>query len=157
MGRPIVAFAHGGAVESIEHEKTGWLATPGDADSLAENLRAALSLQPRARKAYAHNARAYRSAFFNRSNVSETLKIYRRMLAKTKEQSGAIIGHGGSWSLPRGALWLEFSAVSDYFRCDLRAVSILPRLMRCPFTHELKKVNRYNAKYHASRWVGSII
>ena len=69
MGRPIVAFAHGGAVESIEHEKTGRLAKPGDADSLAESLRAALSLQPRARKAYAHNARAHRSAFFNRSNV----------------------------------------------------------------------------------------
>ena len=50
MGRPIVAFAHGGAVESIEHGKTGWLAMPGDVDSLTENLRAAVELEPRARK-----------------------------------------------------------------------------------------------------------
>ena len=65
MGRPIVAFAHGGAVESIEHGKTGWLATPGDVDSLAENLRAAVALEPRARKAYAQNARAHIDAHFS--------------------------------------------------------------------------------------------
>jgi len=90
MGRPIVAFAHGGAVESIEHEKTGWLATPGDADSLAENLRAALSLQPRARKAYAHNARAHIEAHFSTDQMcQETLKIYRRMLAKNQKNRAA--------------------------------------------------------------------
>ncbi len=86
MGRPIVAFAHGGAAESIEHEKTGWLATPGDADSLAENLRAALALKPRARKAYAHNARAHIEAHFSTDQMcQETLKIYRRMLAKNQK------------------------------------------------------------------------
>ena len=86
MGRPIVAFAHGGAVESIEHEKTGWLAIPGDADSLAENLRAALSLKPRARKIYAQNARANIEAHFSTDQMcQETLKIYRRMLAKNQK------------------------------------------------------------------------
>jgi len=90
MGRPIVAFAHGGAVESIEHEKTGWLATPGDANSLAENLRAALSLKPPARKAYAHNARAHIEAYFSTDRMcQETLKIYRRMLAKNQKNSAA--------------------------------------------------------------------
>ena len=86
MGRPIVAFAHGGAVESIEHEKTGWLATPGDADSLAESLRVALSLRPRARKAYAHNARAHIEAHFSTDRMCQkTLNIYRRMLAKNQK------------------------------------------------------------------------
>ncbi len=83
MGRPIVAFAHGGAVESIEHEKTGWLSKPGDADSLAENLRAALSLEPRAREVFAQNARAHIKAHFSTDLMcQETLKIYRLMLAK---------------------------------------------------------------------------
>ena len=86
MGRPIVAFAHGGAVESIEHEKTGWLATPGDAESLAESLRVALSLRPRARKAYAHNARAHIEAHFSTDRMCQkTLNIYRRMLAKNQK------------------------------------------------------------------------
>ena len=90
MGRPIVAFAHGGAVESIQHGETGWLATPGDADSLAENLRTALSLKPRARKAFAAKARAHINAHFSTQRMcDETLKIYRRMLAKNQKNSAA--------------------------------------------------------------------
>ncbi len=86
MGRPIVAFAHGGAVESIEHRKTGWLATPGDAESLAANIRTALSLEPQARKALATHARAHIEAHFSTVKMcQETLKIYRRMLAKNQK------------------------------------------------------------------------
>ena len=86
MGRPIVAFAHGGAVESIEHGKTGWLAIPGDVDSLTENLRAAVELKPRARKALAAFARAHVDAHFSTNKMcQETLKIYRRMLAKNQK------------------------------------------------------------------------
>ena len=88
MGRPIVAFAHGGAVESIEHEKTGWLATPGDADSLAKNLSAALSLKPTARKAYARIARSHIEEHFSTNQMCQkTLKIYRRMLAKNRKNN----------------------------------------------------------------------
>ena len=90
MGRPIVAFAHGGAVESIEHGKTGWLATPGDVDSLAENMRAALTLKPRARNAFATHARAHINAHFSTDKMcQETLKIYRRMLAKNQKNRAA--------------------------------------------------------------------
>jgi glycosyltransferase involved in cell wall biosynthesis len=86
MGRPVVAFAHGGAIESIEHEKTGWLATPGDVDSLAENMRAAVELEPRARKTLATLARAHVEAHFSTYKMcQETLKIYRRMLAKNQK------------------------------------------------------------------------
>lgn len=38
MGRPLIGPAHGGAAEMIEHEKTGLLFNPGDADSLAEQI-----------------------------------------------------------------------------------------------------------------------
>ena len=86
MGRPIVAFAHGGAVESIEHGKTGWLATPCDVDSLAENIHAAVALEPRDRKAFAKLARAHVDMHFSMDKMcQETLKIYRRMLAKNSK------------------------------------------------------------------------
>ena len=86
MGRPIVAFAHGGAVESIEHGKTGWLATPSDVDSLAENMRIAVELEPRARKAFAKLARDHVDEHFSTDKMcQETLKIYRRMLAKNQK------------------------------------------------------------------------
>ncbi|MDE2083004.1 MAG: glycosyltransferase [Burkholderiales bacterium] len=39
MARPIVAPDHGGAVEMIEHERTGLLFNPGDAASLAAAIR----------------------------------------------------------------------------------------------------------------------
>jgi glycosyltransferase involved in cell wall biosynthesis len=71
MGRPVVAFDHGGATESIRHGETGWLAVPGDADSLAVALQAALDLTPRKRKTLATNGKAiYRSQFFDRDHVS---------------------------------------------------------------------------------------
>ena len=90
MGRPIVAFAHGGAVESIEHGKTGWLATPGDVHSLAENMRTALTLKPRARNTFAAHARAHINEHFSTDKMcQETLKIYRRMLAKNQKNRTA--------------------------------------------------------------------
>ena len=90
MGRPIVAFAHGGAVESIEHGKTGWLATPGDVHSLAENMRTALTLKPRARNTFAAHARAHINEHFSTDKMcQETLKVYRRMLAKNQKNRTA--------------------------------------------------------------------
>ena len=35
-GRPVVAAAAGGAVEIVEHDRTGWLSSPGDAQKLSE-------------------------------------------------------------------------------------------------------------------------
>ena len=114
MGRPVVAFAHGGAIESIVHEKTGWLATPGDVDSLAENMRAAV-VKPRARKASQH-LRAHVDAHFSTNKMcQETLKIYRRMLAKNQRVEP--IDKLAWWLCRPYSLWLEFSACSDYFRC----------------------------------------
>jgi len=90
MGRPIVAFAHGGAVESIEHGKTGWLATPGDVHSLAENMRTALTLKPRDRNTFAAHARAHINEHFSTDKMcQETLKVYRRMLAKNQKNRTA--------------------------------------------------------------------
>ena len=59
MGRPIVAFDHGGCHQSIIPGKTGWLARPNDVNSLAEALVAALSLSPRQRKMLAKAARRH--------------------------------------------------------------------------------------------------
>ncbi len=81
MGRPIVAFDHGGAVESILPGKTGWLARPTDVNSLAEALEAALSLSPRQRKMLAKSARRHiEQNFSSEAMCYKTMKIYRRVL-----------------------------------------------------------------------------
>ena len=83
MGRPIVAFNHGGAVVSIIHGQTGWLVTPGDVDQLATTLHEALSLSSRKRKQMASAARRHIETEFSTANMcDQTLRIYRRLLDK---------------------------------------------------------------------------
>ena len=47
-GRPVVAAAAGGAVEIVEHDRTGWLSSPGDAQKLAEVINQCRSHPDRA-------------------------------------------------------------------------------------------------------------
>jgi glycosyltransferase involved in cell wall biosynthesis len=85
MGRPVVAFDHGGAVESIKHGQTGWLAKPGDAESLAACIREALELQGSARQELADKSRAHiEGSFSTKRMCNETIKIYRRILQKSQ-------------------------------------------------------------------------
>ena len=81
MGRPIVAFRHGGAIESINEGRTGWLADPLSIDSLADALQTALSLTPRKRRALAKDAREQMIEQFSKDKMCErTLAIYKSLL-----------------------------------------------------------------------------
>ena len=83
MGRPVVAVRHGGAVESIDEGRTGWLADPLSVDSLAEALQTALSLTPRKRRALAKDARQQMTDQFSKDMMCErTLAVYKSLLKK---------------------------------------------------------------------------
>lgn len=41
MGKPVIATAHGGFLETVLHNETGWLTPPGDEDAMAETIRTA--------------------------------------------------------------------------------------------------------------------
>ncbi len=83
MGRPVVAFRHGGAVESIDEGRTGWLADPLSVDSLAEALQTALSLTPRKRRTLAKDARQQMTDQFSKDMMCErTLAVYKSLLKK---------------------------------------------------------------------------
>mgnify|MGYP000386012893 FL=1 len=83
MGRPVVAFRHGGAVESIDEGRTGWLADPLSVNSLAEALQTALSLTPRKRRALAKDARQQMTDQFSKDMMCErTLAVYKSLLKK---------------------------------------------------------------------------
>ncbi|MEL6680539.1 MAG: glycosyltransferase family 4 protein, partial [Pseudomonadota bacterium] len=66
MGRPIIASAHGGSLETVEDGKTGWLYPPDDPKALAASIDAALSLDPSAR---AHLGMAGRARVRSRFTV----------------------------------------------------------------------------------------
>ena len=81
MGRLVVAFDHGGAAESIVHGKTGWLATPVDAGSLAECLGKALDFTASQRQTMAQETRGHiESGFSTRLMCDQTIAIYARLL-----------------------------------------------------------------------------
>ena len=63
MGRPVIAFAHGGALETVRDGETGWLVPPGDIGALADAIREALRASPaeRARMASAGQAHVRRN------------------------------------------------------------------------------------------------
>ena len=83
MGRPVVAFRHGGAVESIDEGRTGWLADPLSVDSLAEALQTALSITPRKRRALAKDARQQMTDQFSKDMMCKrTLAVYKSLLKK---------------------------------------------------------------------------
>lgn len=44
MGKPVIATAHGGSLETVLHNETGWLTPPGDEAEMAETIRKALDM-----------------------------------------------------------------------------------------------------------------
>ena len=81
MGRPVVAFDHGGACESITDGETGYLAKPNDVHALAEKISQALSLGPRRRKKFAQAARDHIEAQFAIEMMCDkTIAIYDSLL-----------------------------------------------------------------------------
>jgi glycosyltransferase involved in cell wall biosynthesis len=81
MGRPVIAGAHGGTMETVVDGVTGWLAAPGDAEAWAGALAQAIAAGPqgRARIGEAAMARA-RSLYRVDAMCEATLQAYERVL-----------------------------------------------------------------------------
>ncbi|MEM7072628.1 MAG: glycosyltransferase, partial [Pseudomonadota bacterium] len=77
MGKPIIAPAHGGACEQIDHLKTGFLFQPGSAASLAAGLETMLHLSAPARTAITSHARAKALQQFTCGQMQQkTMRVY---------------------------------------------------------------------------------
>src|SRR5690606_32978981 len=81
MGRPVVASAHGGALEQIDHGDTGFLFDPGDLESLAACLGRALDMPVEERAALAERAVGNVRARFSKALMCRrTLEVYDELL-----------------------------------------------------------------------------
>ena len=84
MGRPVIAFAHGGALETVLDGETGWLVPPGDTGALADALREALGAGAAERERMAAAGQAHvRCNFTLNGMCSATLDVYRELLPAT--------------------------------------------------------------------------
>ncbi len=82
MGRPVVAFDHGGAAETVQHGQTGFLVPPGDVAGLAEAIGGALDLPAPDREALGWRARAaVLGGFTTAAMQAATLAVYQEVLA----------------------------------------------------------------------------
>jgi glycosyltransferase involved in cell wall biosynthesis len=83
MARCVIATRHGGAAETVAHEKTGWLVPPGDVAALAAALDAVLDLPDAARAAIGEAARAAVAARYTVAAMQQaTLAVYRDLLGE---------------------------------------------------------------------------
>jgi glycosyltransferase involved in cell wall biosynthesis len=81
MGRPVAGPAHGGALEIVDDQKTGWLYRPGNAESMAAALHAALGLDAAGRLRLADLAmQTMRERFTVERMCADTLAVYAKVL-----------------------------------------------------------------------------
>jgi glycosyltransferase involved in cell wall biosynthesis len=80
MGKPVIASAHGGSLETVLDKKTGWLFKPGDSEELTDALRRVIS-DKRLRESFGNFGRKWvNKNFASKKMCKETVDLYRRML-----------------------------------------------------------------------------
>lgn len=83
MGRPVVAAAHGAALETVVDGETGWLAAPGDSTAWADALAAAIASGPNKRARMGRQGRARAHEFYSVETMAEaTLAAYLGLLGR---------------------------------------------------------------------------
>lgn len=82
MAGLVIATDHGGAVETVDHDVTGWRVTPGDATELAAGLDYVMALSPEHRAEVGQAARASVIARYTTARMqAATLDVYRELLS----------------------------------------------------------------------------
>lgn len=85
MGKPVIATNHGGFLETILPEKTGWLVTPNDVEQLTKTFDIALEQLKRSnvRAEMAENCMAHaRNHYPIRKMTDATLAVYKELIGK---------------------------------------------------------------------------
>ena len=80
MGKPVIATAHGGSLETVTPGKTGWLVDPGSADKLALALEDALTSPEKIRQYGAAGKAVVDSTFTMKSMCQRTLTFYHKLI-----------------------------------------------------------------------------
>lgn len=92
MGRPVIATRHGGSLETVRENETGWFVEPADADDLAACLRRVLTAEELLAETGARGQQWVQNHFTARCMCEKTIDCYRRLLEeKRKRRTGEIL------------------------------------------------------------------
>lgn len=82
-GRPVIATAHGGSLETVVDGKTGLLIPPGDAEALAKALTTLHDCGAVGRSSMGERGMEHaRKSFTTEAMTASTLAVYRQLLAQ---------------------------------------------------------------------------
>ncbi|WP_228721337.1 MULTISPECIES: glycosyltransferase family 4 protein [Desulfosediminicola] len=96
MGKPVIATAHGGSLETVVDGVTGWLIEPADFQALARALEKALTLEKPELEQFGGNGRKrVLQKFTTRSMCEQTVDVYYRCLQNRLEAKGIAAGRLG--------------------------------------------------------------
>jgi glycosyltransferase involved in cell wall biosynthesis len=85
MGRPVIATAHGGSLETVIPGENGWLVKPSDPASLAAAIDEALALEPSRLQHFGENGRQrVLENFTAKAMCEQTLAFYNCLIAAKK-------------------------------------------------------------------------
>jgi glycosyltransferase involved in cell wall biosynthesis len=83
MGRPIIATAHGGSLETVKHGETGWLVKPADVSAMALALTDAVTTDLKKLRKMGQAGREWVTAHFTTQTMcAAELAVYREVLGK---------------------------------------------------------------------------
>lgn len=89
MGKPVIATAHGGSLETVVHNETGWLVKPADVADLSKAIDSALSLSDEELHTIGENGkRRVTKAFTTQSMCDKTLALYHKGLQEKSIVNG---------------------------------------------------------------------
>ncbi len=84
MGKPVIATAHGGSLETVIEGKTGWFVRPSDPFDLARMIKEALSDDNKLKEYGKAGQARVRGRFTTQSMCEQTLALYKELIAKKK-------------------------------------------------------------------------
>ena len=86
MGRPVIATAHGGSLETVKQDVNGWLVKPGDVDDLANAIDNALALgQDTLEKFGQEGQKQVRESFTAQAMCERTVQFYNDLFKRRQE------------------------------------------------------------------------
>ena len=86
MGRPVIATRHGGSLETVREDETGWFVEPANADDLAACLRRVLTDSGLLAEIGARGQRWVQNHFTARCMCEKTIDCYRRLLEEKRKR-----------------------------------------------------------------------
>jgi len=87
MGRPVIATAHGGSLETVVDGETGWLVPVGDEEAMSNALESALGMSSDERERVAAKTRQHVTETFTIDSMcGATLSVYAQLMEQATSQ-----------------------------------------------------------------------